>query len=97
MRVYPDYGAEWPVWGRWGAGCEGLLTPAHLPSLPSELVDDLRAWQQRWELDRSEPWVDRPDLQAEQRQADLDQLAQRLAAALSGFADVSTRTWSSTG
>ena len=97
IRVYPDYGAEWPVWGRWGAGCEGLLGVAHLPGLPPELVDDLRAWQQRWEADNSEPWVDRPDPHAEERQAELDRLAQRLAAELCAIAEVQTRTWTSTG
>lgn len=97
VRLFPDYGAEWPVWGLRGAGRQGLLSPAHFPGLPADLVEDLRSWQRRWEDENPEPWIDRRPPQAAARQAELDRLAQRLAAEVSGTADVQTDTWSSTG
>lgn len=97
VRVFPDYGAEWPVWVQWGAGRQGSLSPEHFPGLPAELVEDLRAWQRRWEDELPEPGVMRRAPQAAERQAELDRLAQRLAAEVCDLADVQTDTWSSTG
>jgi len=95
VRVFPDYGATWPVWGRRGSGRHGLLHPSLLPDLPAELVDDLKRWQRGWEKANAEPWAGRIDPRAVERQAELDLLAQRLAAVLSAVADVETGTWSS--
>lgn len=97
VRVFPDHGAEWPVWGRRGTGRQALLSPAHFPGLPADLVEDLTNWQRRWETESPEPGADRPHSQAAARQAELDRLAQRLAAEVGAIADVQTNTWSSTG
>lgn len=43
IRVFPDYGAGWPVWGE-----RGLTTPEDYPGLSPSLVEDLVAWQERW-------------------------------------------------
>lgn len=71
-RVFPDYGAEWPVWG-----------PAELTDpdrFSPRLVADLRAWQAQWEQQRGNPERYRSMTNAPGRQSDLDRMARHLAA-----------------
>ncbi|WP_299035734.1 hypothetical protein [uncultured Pseudokineococcus sp.] len=88
VRVFPDYGAEWPVWGP-----DDLTDPERFSP---RLVTDLREWQARWEQERGDPERYRSGSNAPGRQRDLDRLARHLAAELRGLADVRTDTWSST-
>lgn len=88
VRVFPDYGAAWPVWGP-----DELTAPERFSP---RLVADLREWQERWEQERGNPERYRSGTDAPGRQRDLDHLARHLAAELRGLADVSTDTWPST-
>lgn len=90
VRVFPDYGAEWPVWTG-----EGPALLEDFPPLSPRLVAQLRAWQERWEVERGNPERYRSMTNAPGRQQELDRLACHLAAEIREVADVQTDTWSS--
>lgn len=82
IRLMPEYGVGWPLWGP-----EGPLEPWEL-ALPDDLVSDLRAWFDRWERSYSweTGWTDGTDRTS--FQAEAEPLADRIRAATTAFAVV---------
>ncbi|KQS08335.1 hypothetical protein ASG04_14615 [Curtobacterium sp. Leaf183] len=82
IRLMPEYGVTWPLWGP-----DGPLEPWEL-ALPDDLVADLRAWFDRWERSSSSEtgWTDETDRMSFHR--DAEQLAGRIGAATAAFAIV---------
>jgi hypothetical protein len=91
LHLFPDHSAGWPVWDE-----HGLTRPEDFPDLSPRLVEQLVAWQERWEGGRGNPERYRSMTNAPDAQAELDRLARHLAGELRDVADVRTDTWSST-
>lgn len=82
VRLMPDYGVEWLLWGP-----EGPVEPWEL-ALPADLTDNLRSWYDHWERsfhwDRG--WASAGDERTHTMQG--RSIAARLASAIEAFAVV---------
>lgn len=94
IRLFPDYGRDWPLWENstptWDVG---YTTAPEMYGLSHELTRDIAEWNALWDanFDPFDGW--KTDAAREQWGRDGEDIATRLATEVAEFADVKYEPW----